>query len=283
MRRFDKIISAVLAVTLVALGTVCSLSLYRLQEDHGRPAYLIGDTAQTDRIDIDVVVVRVDPAAGEMAVQVTPTPHGRFDDGGRFTADTTVYTAGLKSETIRIRTGEAISTNEIRIPLNSGTVTDYPFDDYRAQVAFAVEVDAAEVPMNVSLYGLDAFFRLTPHVTAAQHGDGLNSVVDVERSVPSVVFALFVMALMLGLAVAAATAAFFVLRGRHGLVWPAMTLMAAMLFAMIPLRNAVPGAPPIGSIIDFGSFFIAEAVVALSLICTVLIGYRQEVGRVSEE
>ena len=52
--------------------------------------------------------------------------------------------------------------------------------------------------------------------------------------------------------------------------------MAGMLFALIPLRNAVPGDPPIGSIIDFGSFFIAEATIAVSLISCIVIGYRQQ-------
>ena len=55
-------------------------------------------------------------------------------------------------------------------------------------------------------------------------------------------------------------------------------MMAAILFALIPLRNAVPGSPPIGSIIDFGSFFIAEAVISLALISSVLVGFRHQMA-----
>jgi hypothetical protein len=51
-------------------------------------------------------------------------------------------------------------------------------------------------------------------------------------------------------------------------------MMAAMLFALVPLRNAVPGSPPIGSVIDFASFFIAAIIIAISLITSVLFGYR---------
>ncbi len=50
------------------------------------------------------------------------------------------------------------------------------------------------------------------------------------------------------------------------------------LFALIPLRNAVPGDPPIGSIIDFGSFFIAEAIISLSLISGIIIGFRHQLA-----
>jgi len=54
--------------------------------------------------------------------------------------------------------------------------------------------------------------------------------------------------------------------------------MAAILFALIPLRNAVPGNPPIGSIIDFGSFFIAEAIISLALISGIVIGFRHQLA-----
>jgi hypothetical protein len=44
------------------------------------------------------------------------------------------------------------------------------------------------------------------------------------------------------------------------------------------LRNAVPGDPPIGSLIDFAAFFIAEGVVSISMIVTVLHGYHIEIS-----
>ena len=102
---------------------------------------------------------------------------------------------------------------------------------------------------------------------------------NIQRSMPTLVFAVFIMVLMLGLAAAAAVAAYYVLRGRRGLVFGACSVMAALLFALIPLRNAVPGSPPIGSLIDFASFFIAEAVISISLISCVLLGYRHEMAR----
>ena len=55
-------------------------------------------------------------------------------------------------------------------------------------------------------------------------------------------------------------------------------MLAGILFALIPLRNAVPGDPPIGSVIDFGSFFIAEAIISLSLISGIIIGFRHQMA-----
>ncbi len=92
------------------------------------------------------------------------------------------------------------------------------------------------------------------------------------------VFAIFVMVLILGLAVAAITASYYILRWRRGLLFPACSMMAALLFALIPFRNAVPGNPPIGSVIDFASFFIAEITISAALIASVVIGYRFEMA-----
>ncbi|MFF2744216.1 DUF4436 family protein [Kitasatospora sp. NPDC058048] len=41
-----------------------------------------------------------------------------------------------------------------------------------------------------------------------------------------------------------------------------MSGMAATLFALVGIRNAAPGGPPIGSLIDCIAFFWAEAIIA---------------------
>ena len=47
------------------------------------------------------------------------------------------------------------------------------------------------------------------------------------------------------------TVAVMVLRGRRKVEVTVMGWMGAMLFATIPLRNFLPGSPPIGSWIDY--------------------------------
>ncbi|MCB0945548.1 MAG: DUF4436 family protein [Mycobacterium sp.] len=45
----------------------------------------------------------------------------------------------------------------------------------------------------------------------------------------------------------------------------------------------MPGSPPIGSIIDFGSFFIAETVISISLISSIVFGFRHQMALEREE
>ncbi|MFI7001778.1 DUF4436 domain-containing protein [Nocardia sp. NPDC050175] len=281
MSRFRKTFAALAAVVAVVVAMVISLTLYQVQKDHGQTMHLIGDVDVADRVDVEVAIIRIDAAVQELTVQVVPSPHGALaDEFGRFRTDATIYTSGMKPDPIKVKAGDLVSASEVRIAMGGGgMITDYPFDKYSAHIDVAADIGDKSVPVVINLYSLDAFFKIVPKVDDEQHGAAVGTTVTVARSTASLTFALFVIALMLGLALAAATAAFYVLAGRRGLIWPANTLMAAVLFAMIPLRNAVPGAPPIGSIIDFGSFFIAETVVALSLICTVLVGYRHEIGK----
>ncbi|WP_223244548.1 DUF4436 family protein [Streptomyces sp. CBMA156] len=54
--------------------------------------------------------------------------------------------------------------------------------------------------------------------------------------------------------------------------------MAATLFALVGLRNAAPGSPPIGSLLDYAAFFWAELLVAVGLTMVVVRGARIEGG-----
>ncbi|MDE3089868.1 MAG: DUF4436 family protein [Chloroflexota bacterium] len=91
----------------------------------------------------------------------------------------------------------------------------------------------------------------------------------IQRSGTVIAFAVFIMALKWLLALSALFVALSVaVRGRK--VELAMfSWLAALLFALPPLRNAMPGVPPLGSFNDFASFFWAEGIVALSLIIIV--------------
>ncbi|UEA85561.1 DUF4436 domain-containing protein [Tsukamurella paurometabola] len=166
------------------------------------------------------------------------------------------------------------SVEERRIAV-SGTAIDYPFDRYRVAVtATAASADGGAVPVALVVGDSADSFTITPE---SQDSDGGVLEIDLiaKRTLPSIVFAGFVMLLMYGIAAAAGTAAYYVLHLHRGLLFPACSMLAAMLFALPPLRHQVPGdpAPPMGSFIDFIAFFPAEAVVALSLISAVLGGF----------
>ncbi|MFE5583208.1 DUF4436 family protein [Kitasatospora sp. NPDC056531] len=71
-------------------------------------------------------------------------------------------------------------------------------------------------------------------------------------------------------------AAWLIVWQRRGIIWPALSWMAATLFALVGMRNAAPGNPPIGSLLDYAAFFWAELLVAVGLTMVVVRGARVE-------
>lgn len=271
-----------LAFLIMASVIAGSLAMYlptRTTQDHTTNW---GDVDNPDRVDLNVWITKVDPASSTMTVTVDVIgPSGLLADGqGFFRDDANMYTlTSLQNMTVPMKKGDFSPVVEQRFALN-GLISDYPFDHYSALLDYHVVggPDADELPVALNLYSTDPFFAIDSSAAEIQDG-GVGIALKLRRSTPTLVYASFVMVLMLGLAVAAITAAYYTLKWRKGLLFPACGMMAAMLFALVPLRNAVPGSPPIGSVIDFASFFIAAITIAVSLIACVVIGYRVQVGK----
>jgi hypothetical protein len=281
-KSFKPYAAALAAGVVLVLAVLGSLGMYFLHRNSADYSQVFGATDNPDRVDVSVWVSHVDTVSQTMSVEVVDIePMGALADGtGDFRSDAVLTTSSL-GDPIALKKGETGSDTERRFAV-TGTVTDYPFDRYHSSMTFNVtDISGTVLPVAVTIWSGDPFFSNAmsdPPQAVDDDSDGVGVDVTATRSTPTMVFALFVMVLMLGLAAAAATAGYYVLRWRRGLSFPACSIMAAILFALIPLRNAVPGNPPIGSVIDFGSFFIAEAIISISLIASVIIGYRVEVA-----
>ncbi|WP_286174772.1 DUF4436 family protein [Mycobacterium sp. DL99] len=271
---------ALIAGGALLLAIAASLSMY-LVHRNANSSTDFGAVDVPGRVNVQVWIGHVDTTSQTMSVEIVDVePTGALaGPDGSFTGDTVLTTSALGAP-ITIGKGQTGSDAPQTFAVN-GTVTDYPFDRYHSLMTFSATSDGATVPVAVVISSADPFFRNVP-TAPPPSTDQPDGRVDIDltstRSMPTLVFAVFVMVLMLGLAAAAVTASYYILRWRRGLLFPACSMMAAILFALIPLRNAVPGNPPIGSVIDFASFFIAETVIAVALIASVVIGYRTEIA-----
>ena len=86
------------------------------------------------------------------------------------------------------------------------------------------------------------------------------------RSVATVAFGIVILILMAVLPVLGLTVAIVAYRGLRKVEPTLMSWMAAMLFATIPLRTFLPGAPPIGSWVDYLVVLWVVAGLVLSLV-----------------
>jgi hypothetical protein len=269
----------VIAFTVLAAIISASIAGYIVSRESTNQESHFGDGDNPNRVDVTAWVTRVDATTQALSVTVIDIrPQGSVsetDGGSTFAQDTTVTTIAIGTWRAEIKAGDSAPDIEQRVGID-GVVTDYPFDRYNSRLeVHALTTDGTELPVALTVVNTDPFFGMTTTADPPQ-GGGAAANLSISRSMPTLIFATFVMVLMLGLALGAVVAAFYILHWRRGLIFPACSMMAAILFALIPLRNAVPGSPPIGSIIDFGSFFIAEAVISIALISSIVWGFRHQ-------
>ncbi|MFD0415044.1 DUF4436 domain-containing protein [Streptomyces sp. NPDC127108] len=237
--------------------------------------YRAGDPAP-DRVDIEASVQRVDAAGRELVLRLLVTPRGGLAEaGGISPADTlTLQTSASTRGDLTFPAHSRISTVDVPVTLTAGSITDYPFDAYDAALEFGAVQGDEPVPVRMTLSNNDALFAAS---VEAYEEDGVAVFrLGLERSTSVLIFSVFMMAAMWALAVAVLIGAWFLLSRRKGLTWPALGWMAATLFALAAFRNTAPGAPPIGSLLDYIAFLWAETVIAFCVITVVVMGMRAE-------
>ncbi|WP_301364749.1 DUF4436 family protein [Streptomyces xanthophaeus] len=238
-------------------------------------AYTAG-RADRDRIDVSATIQRVDAAGREMTLRVLVTPRGALAeaDGVSPAEDLTVQTSTATRGDLTFKAHQRIATMDVPVALTGGSITDYPFDAYGADVEFGAVLGGEKVPVRVTLSNNDVLFSATVDASTTQGVAVLG--IDLARSNSVFIFAIFMMLAMWALAVSVLIGGWYLVTRRKGLTWPALGWMAATLFALAAFRNTAPGSPPIGCLLDYIAFLWAETVIAFCLITVVITGIRAE-------
>lgn len=183
--------------------------------------------------------------------------------------------------------GSPIDPFRLTVDLD-GNVQNYPFDSYRTTILVtAAEVDLSgkavrEVPVvggvntpqgligwRIETHGTEVSAEQSPLSSSVLTGtgaEGLLVALEISRAHSTVMMAALLLSLMVILAIGSVALA-RVARQAHREVNPTYAgVVAALLFALIPIREFLPGAPPLGSWIDILVFFWVEIVLMLALI-----------------
>jgi hypothetical protein len=256
-------------LVIIAVAALSGLGIfgYHNERDVGQAEYVTGDSASHDGVELDVTLQRVDPTARQLAVVVLAHPRGRYAEPGDTLVpahDLVVDTSSLSQGTLTFPAGHRIVAQNVTIGLDTGVLTDYPFDHYTTTIGFSAAVAGQLVPVDMVFRNYDPLFLIAPTGAAGEAGT-VTADLRFSRTGGTFILALFLMAAMWVLALSVLGATVVLVRHHHGLVYPALGWMAATLFALVVVRNAVPGTPPIGSLFDYAAFLWAEAVIAVSV------------------
>jgi hypothetical protein len=138
------------------------------------------------------------------------------------------------------------------VPLNlTGDVTQWPFDDYHSgPITVELFRGTPPSPQRASITFIDRLRGWQVDVSDVGQGNAGPYRVTLHRSPSTAAFAAAIVGVLILLAGLGLFVAVQTLRGRRKFQPPMTTWYAAMLFAVVPLRNALPDSPPIGWWVD---------------------------------
>jgi hypothetical protein len=262
------------AVVLIVAAYIATITLYATT-GLGQAVALVEGKPASDGTTVVVALTEVHAVRGEVVANVTVDPGDAVLDPvtHALTQDLTVAVDAAAIPTVRTWTkGSTPGVIPVTVDV-VGDSSDYPFDHYSSgPIAVELTVGSDGVPTRVSPWFLDETpgWTLAVQPTADDPAPAVYRV-DLRRAVSTaaivtIIFAALVTIAALGVVVAVQTA-----RDKRKFQPPMTTWFAAMLFAVIPLRNALPDAPPIGAWVDVAVvLWVVAALVgsmALYIVC----------------
>jgi hypothetical protein len=173
-------------------------------------------------------------------------------------------------EEVKLTVADHLATSTFEVDLNEGSVTHYPLDAYRAR--FGVQLFegrySLRLPVRVTMW--EGVLGYDLHTTShpGPDPDDVELTTTISRSGAFALFALCAYGAMIVLACCALAVAILTFIDVRPPEATLVGALAAIVFALPVLRNALPGSPPLGVEADIWVFLWAElaAVLALALL-----------------
>ena len=213
---------------------------------HGTPAS--GGTTVT--FDVVAVSNNYTELVGDLIVKPGPALLDSATDGLK--QDLTVAVTSTTTP-IRRTWSKGMLPGVFPVPITlARDVERWPFDSYyTGPITVELFTGATKVPERANVTFVDRLSGWKAHVTRVNKANPLAPYeVDLQRSPSTMMFAIVILCIFVAIAAVGLFVAIQTLRDPRRFQSPMTTWYAAMLFAVVPLRNALPGSPTFGSWID---------------------------------
>jgi hypothetical protein len=226
---------------------------------------------------IESDIFDLDPIRFEAVLQVTVRP-GPELHGLRASAPASDIVLTIRSgdivQDLVFPANQAMTTREIRVELEEGTIQRYPFDRYTTTVYWtARQGNLSErgpiIPIRMRSYATSPGF--SAHLTDGRSNArstsfaGVALAIDATRPVLIRWFATMLYISMLVVGIGALVVGSLMLARIRRVEPPLLGALAGMMFAVPVIRNALPGGPPVGITADLMVFLWSEIAVVTGL------------------
>lgn len=272
-------IAALVLVTVLSLGPLVAL-ITTLSRNTGPVATLVtGATPPRTGAHLVETITSVTPATGLMTASLQLEPAGGLLDANGLARELVMRVNDIRGDNeIRFPAGQPLRPVTVNLPLTGSSLSRYPFDRYRSAILVRLEtgadatgettpVELVRFTVDVQSQVSDFTVRVDPFADGRTHAAPAVGVgVRLARPTTTTVYAVGVMVLMWGLAIAGIALLWTVtVRGVEVPAW-SIGYLVGVLFALMPLRTSLPGSPPPGTILDFVGFYWCIGLVGLTLI-----------------
>ncbi|RUP03191.1 MAG: DUF4436 domain-containing protein [Mycobacterium sp.] len=259
---------AITGVLLFVAAYVASIVLY-VDSGMGHPHRIADGSAPSDatRVTFDIEDIQSDNSV--LRANITVEPGAGLLDPQTHTLkdDLSVVATSVTSASKRTwPKGTLPDIIPVAVTL-TGDVADWPFDSYQSgPLAMQLFSGADQTPVPAAATLVDRLLGWKIEVNRLGAGNERAPYrLDLYRSPSTAAFGLVILGVLVALAVLALFVAVQTFRNRRKFQPPMTTWYAAMLFAVMPLRGALPDAPPFGAWIDVTVVLWVIVVLVISL------------------
>ena len=250
--RLPRMKLGAIALIVVACAMITSVALY-IDSASSQPIPAHGlPTSGGTTVTLDVVSISntYNELVGDLIIKPGPALLDPAIDGLK--QDLTVAVTSVTTP-VRRTYSKGMLPGVFPVPLTlARDVERWPFDSYyTGPITVTLFTGAAQVTERVNVTFVDRLAGWKVHVARVNNAHPQAPYeLQLQRSPSTMVFAIVILVIFVAIATVGLFVAIQTTRDPRRFQSPMTTWYAAMLFAVVPLRNALPGSPAFGSWID---------------------------------
>jgi Domain of unknown function (DUF4436) len=251
-RWWPRIRLGAIALLVVACAMITTVVLYVDGAASQRIPARGAPTGDGTAVTLDLVSIKSDYSELVGDIVIRPGP-GLVDPAtDALKQDLTVAVTSVTTP-VRRAYSKGMLPGVFPVPLTlARDVERWPFDSYyTGPITVTLFTGPAQTPERANVTFVDRLAGWKVHVARVNNANTLAPYeIQLQRSASTMVFALTILCIFVAIAAVGLFVAIQTTRDPTRFQSPMTTWYAAMLFAVVPLRNALPGSPAFGSWID---------------------------------
>lgn len=258
---------AIIGVVVFVAAYIGSIALY-VNGGSGQRHQISSGSGDGTKVTFDIEDIQSDNGILAANITVVPAPALLDPQTGTLKDDLHIVANSLVQGSKRTwPQGSLPDILRVSISL-SGDVADWPFDRYdTGPLKIHLFSGASKAPEQMTVTLVDRLLGWEVDVVRRNKGEPQAPYgLQLHRSHSTTAFAVLILGVLIALAGLALFVAMQTVRNRRKFQPPMTTWYAAMLFAVMPLRDALPDSPPFGSWVDVTIVLWVIVVLTISLV-----------------